>query len=350
MFEPGAPVLPDDWRLSLAAWAPVVWADMSRGEVRLDMTTGVGVEWQRCPDCRLDSADRFALLPWVDQLAERARAATRPPDAYLLLMPTGALAGPGAFLPSRWLGTMFGRSGFDVLLADRPVAAMHEIGHFLGLPDRADPHGGRSVLTLMGWIDDPLTPPDPILRVERGWAALRAMPPLAGAFAKTLRPGEVLRLPVGRRDYWIALESLPGAEGAEGWLFEVDRSLRGVPGSFERLHGELWGLREPSLGALPPDRLDDELSLRWQFIPIDARVIVEVSPGPAAPAPGWSGCAVNASGAAGVLSAWLPLLWLLILRWPRSARRPGRRQSETALLEWACCARRAGANRQRRGR
>jgi hypothetical protein len=269
-----------DWRSEFADWAGPVWADMTRGHVDLELDLAAPLRQWPCSGCRFDPFDTRILRPWVEALLDRHRRLTAPPDAWLLLFPPGTIEGAGAFLPARWLGGALGIDAFDLLLADGPVSAMHEIGHFLGLPDRYDPHRqpDAGALTLMGWTAEPLTPPDPLLRAARGWTELRAMPPPIGPFRKTLHPGETLRVPLSAADLWVALSSVPGAAGPDGWLVEIDRGTLGTE-DYHRLAATLYGLREPGVGSTTVELDgDDRLDLRWQFIPSPPRLLLDAEP------------------------------------------------------------------------
>lgn len=272
---------PPDWRSSFANWAGPVWADMTRGRVDLQFDTAAPLRQWPCPGCRFDPFDPRILRPWVDAMLDRHRRLATPPEAWLLLFPPDTLEGAGAFLPARWLGGALGIGAFDLIVADGPVSAMHEVGHFLGLPDRYAPHETTpsGALTLMGWTGEPLTPPDPILRAARGWTEVRAVPPPVGPFRKTLHPGETLRVPLPGPDLWVALAGLPGPAGPTGWLIEIDRGGP-VTEDYVRLAAVLYGLREAGVGerSVEIGEGGDRLDLRWQFIPSPPRLLVEADP------------------------------------------------------------------------
>ncbi len=309
-----------DWRSGFADWAGPVWADMTRGHVDLQLDLAAPLRQWPCPGCRFDPLDPRILRPWVEALLDRHRRLSPPPDAWLLLFPPGTIEGAGAFLPARWLGGALGIDAFDLLLADGPVSAMHEIGHFLGLPDRYDPHGqpDTGALTLMGWAAEPLTPPDPLLRAARGWTEIRSVPPPIGPFRKTLHPGETLRIPLPDSDLWLALSGLPGADGPAGWLVEIDRGTLDSE-DYVRLVATLYGLREPGVGSASVE-LDgnSRLDLRWQFIPSPPRLLLEADP-----VGGWTADPPMGCGGTGVGQLWSLALVTGGLVWLRRGSRGG---------------------------
>lgn len=339
IVQDGAPA-PGDWRNDFAEWAGAVWSAMTRGQVDLRLDTAPPIRQWPCSGCRIDPFDMRSLRPWVDLLVDRHRRAAVPPDAWLLLLPPDTLVGDGVFLPARWLGAALGEDAFDLLIADGPVPAMHELGHFLGLPDRYDPHGQpwSGELTLMGWTDEPLAPPDPILLAARGWAELRAVPPPAGPFRKTLQPGQVLRVAMPDGDLWLALSALPGRDGPAGWIFEVDRGAIAPPW-FERVTESLYGVRQPGVGALRlPLGGENRADLGWQFIPSPPRLVLDLIPvGDWASAP-LAGCGTRPDG------AWSPVLATLLAiavarvsrRGPPSVRMAARCRSVRPPGEPAC--------------
>lgn len=266
-----APAAPQTWMYEFPAYAMQFWREASGGRVVPQLSLGPGVVWVRCPDCRLTPFDRRDLEPWLQELDYRAQRDDGA-AAYLLLFPKGSLEGAGFFLPEAWLSGAYGFDGFAVLAADGPQAALHELGHWLGLPDRYKPHDrdGTTALTLMGWIDEPVAPLDPVLRVRQGWAVHAVTEP--GERPQTVHLGvdNVIELRLHEGSIWLGLQPIPGRDGANGYLFEVDAT--DARGRFERLDEALLSAATPEAGIATMPVFARDLIVAWSFRP-DARVL-----------------------------------------------------------------------------
>lgn len=302
-----------EWMMAFPAYAQRFWDDTSNRRLAIQFRLGVPIRWQRCADCRVSAFDEGTLAPWILQLAQRQQ---RPsgvlPRAYLLLLPKGGIVGAGFYIPEKMIAAHFGVTGFDMMVASGPQAALHEVGHFLGLPDRYDPHGsGGRVLTLMGWIDDPVAPLDPVLRAARGWAAVRHVRLGSDPETKTLYPEDVIKISVGQGAIWLGLQPIPGPSEPSGWLFEVDwtRSVN----EFERVAERLLARSELDRGQSEVVSTEAVVELNWRFIPEPARLQVSMRQRalPNLVTTKQIGCGVVFTGTA----AWGVLVLMVVIGW-----------------------------------
>jgi hypothetical protein len=311
--EPAGRALPD-WIDGFPAWAQSFWRQTSGGAVALEVRMSEPIPWRRCPTCLVDPQDHETMLPWLATASDRWGRSQQSTDAYLFLLPPGTLPGAGFYLPPEWIVAQFGLPGFTAMAADSPQAALHEMGHALGLVDRYDPHAayGRRVLTLMGWINDPIAPLDPEQRAQQGWAPVETWI-LTEASSRRITPDTVLRIEVPGATLWASLQPIPTSTRPGGWLLEINLGNR-----FERLFQRLLGPNESAVGTWTWGAERGELRLAWTFSPDPADLILRgefVAASTMAAAPP-SGCALATRGVA--LSALIAGLAGLLLRLRRN--------------------------------
>jgi len=277
--------VPAPWMLQFADYAERYWAQTSQGQLDLVFHTMPPQTRRASQRERLSAFDRTAVGTWVDRLARLREHVDPPPDLWLLLFPRRSLVGAGFYLPQDWVLAEYGLSTVPILGADRPQAALHEIGHWLGVPDRDQPHSttGATVLTLMGRTGEPAAPLDAVARTDRGWATVRRIDAdQEPSITASVLPTDVLLLAVGRQELFIGLQPLRGLEHPVGWLIEVDRRAPDLP--FQRMFDRLLGPREPDTGRTAMLVDGRQVVFQWQFVPEPPRLLVDVEVAPASPA------------------------------------------------------------------
>jgi hypothetical protein len=255
-----------------------------------------------------DPSQREGIVPLL--LALKNRLPSPPPDGIVVIFPPGTLGGGGFFLSSSVVQGYLSTFSVPIIAVDEWVAIPHEIGHFLGLKDLSMP--SLNLFTLMGGVEEPVPPLDPISRTLLSWVNPVSRGEKDLPFFVELDSGKVLRYQGKEGVYWIGFAPFLPFYGEEEYWLEGIRVSHRHP--FERFYGVLLGKRESYEGKWEIVEGERKVVLHFQFTPDPPKLTVQ---GTSSPSEKY-GCTIGESSFRGAFLLWWWVLFSAYLFFRRN--------------------------------